>query len=47
MLCILTGFNPFNYLNRYVLLAVLTPLQKDLAINDEQAGRLVTAFMIG
>jgi MFS family permease len=26
---------------------VLTPLQKDLGINDGQAGRLVTAFMIG
>jgi predicted MFS family arabinose efflux permease len=47
VLCILTGLNLFNYLDRFVLSAVLTPLQKDLAINDEQAGRLVTAFMIG
>jgi MFS family permease len=47
ILFILTGLNLFNYLDRYVLSAVLTPLQKDLAINDEQAGRLVTAFMIG
>jgi MFS family permease len=47
LLCILTGLNLFNYLDRFVLSAVLTPLQKDLAINDEQAGRLVTAFMIG
>jgi MFS family permease len=47
ILCILTGLNLFNYLDRFVLSAVLTPLQKDLAINDEQAGRLVTAFMIG
>ena len=37
----------FNYLDRYVLSAVLMPLQKDLGINDGQAGRLVTAFMIG
>jgi len=44
---ILTGLNLFNYLDRYVLSAVLTPLQKDLGINDGQAGRLVTAFMIG
>ena len=47
VLFILTGLNLFNYLDRYVLSAVLTPLQKDLGINDGQAGRLVTAFMIG
>src|SRR5450631_3165326 len=47
VLFILTGLNLFNYLDRFVLSAVLTPLQKDLGINDEQAGRLVTAFMIG
>ena len=47
ILFILTGLNLFNYLDRFVLSAVLPPLQKDLAIDDEQAGRLVTAFMIG
>src|SRR5450432_2640327 len=47
ILFILTGLNLFNYLDRFVLSAVLTPLQKDLDINDGQAGRLVTAFMIG
>jgi MFS family permease len=47
ILFILTGLNLFNYLDRYVLSAVLTPLQKDLGINDGQTGRLVTAFMIG
>ena len=47
LLCILTGLNLFNYLDRFVLSAVLTPLQKDLGLNDGQAGRLVTAFMIG
>jgi MFS family permease len=47
LLCILTGLNLFNYLDRFVLSAVLTPLQKELGINDGQAGRLVTAFMIG
>ncbi|MEK7707178.1 MAG: MFS transporter [Verrucomicrobiota bacterium] len=47
LLFILTGLNLFNYLDRYVLSAVLTPLQHDLSINDGQAGRLVTAFMIG
>ncbi len=47
ILFILTGLNLFNYLDRYVLSAVLTPLQTDLGLNDEQAGRLVTAFMLG
>ena len=47
MLGILTGLNLFNYLDRWVLSAVLAPLQKELGINDGQAGRLVTAFMIG
>src|SRR6202789_2236863 len=47
ILFILSGLNLFNYLDRFVLSAVLTPLQKDLGINDGQAGRLVTAFMIG
>src|SRR5208282_4525341 len=47
VLFILTGLNLFNYLDRFVLSAVLTPLQKDLGINDGQAGWLVTAFMIG
>ncbi len=47
ILFILTGLNLLNYLDRFVLSAVLTPLQKDLGINDGQAGRLVTAFMIG
>lgn len=30
-----------------MLSAVLTPLQKDLNLNDAEAGRLMTAFMIG
>jgi MFS family permease len=47
ILAVLTGLNLFNYLDRFVLSAVLTPLQRDLGINDGQAGRLVTAFMIG
>ena len=47
LLFILTGLNLFNYLDRYVLSAVLPSLQKDLSLNDGQAGRLMTAFMIG
>lgn len=46
-LAILTGLNLFNYLDRYVLSAVLPSLQKDLGLSDGQAGRTATAFMIG
>ncbi|HZV35782.1 MAG TPA: MFS transporter [Verrucomicrobiae bacterium] len=46
-LAILTGLNLFNYLDRYVLSSVLTPLQKDLHLDNGQAGRIMTAFMIG
>lgn len=47
LLAILSGLNLFNYLDRYVLSSVLTPLQKELNLNDGQAGRIMTAFMIG
>jgi MFS family permease len=46
-LFILTGLNLFNYLDRFVLSAVLPSLQADLKVNDGDAGRIVTAFMIG
>jgi MFS family permease len=46
-LFILTGLNLFNYLDRFVLSAVLPSLQAELKIGDGQAGRIVTAFMIG
>ncbi len=46
-LAILTGLNLFNYLDRFVLSAVLPPLQTELRLNDAQAGRIMTAFMIG
>ena len=47
ILFILTGLNLFNYLDRYVLSAVLTPIQKELGLSDSQAGGLGTIFMIG
>ena len=46
-LFILTGLNLFNYLDRFVLSAVLPSLQADLHVNDGDAGRIVTAFMLG
>ncbi|MSU57504.1 MAG: MFS transporter [Pedosphaera sp.] len=47
LLFILTGLNLFNFLDRYVLSAVLPPLQRDLSLSDGQAGRLATVFMLG
>jgi predicted MFS family arabinose efflux permease len=46
-LAILTGLNLLNYVDRFVLAAVLPPLKADLHLDDGQAGRIATAFMIG
>ncbi len=46
-LAFLTGLNLFNYLDRFVLPAVLAPLQADLGLSGSQAGAANTAFMIG
>lgn len=46
-LVILTGLNLFNYLDRFVLSAVLHPLQTELHLDDGDAGRITTAFMLG
>ncbi len=46
-LFILTGLNLFNYIDRYVLSAVLPSLSRDLQLKDGDAGRLATAFMFG
>src|SRR6476661_4913963 len=47
LLFILTGLNLLNYLDRFVLNAVRTPLATDFGINYGDSGRTVTAFMIG
>jgi len=46
-LFILTGLNLFNYLDRFVLPAVLTPLREDLRLDGDQGGTIATAFMVG
>lgn len=43
----LTGINLFNYLDRQVLPAVLTPLKDELQLTDGQLGWVATAFMLG
>jgi MFS family permease len=47
ILSVLTGLNLLNYLDRFVLNAVRTPLANDFHINYGDSGRTVTAFMIG
>jgi MFS transporter, Spinster family, sphingosine-1-phosphate transporter len=47
LLFILTGLNLFNYIDRYVLSAVRSPLAADFGLGYGDSGRLFTAFMIG
>jgi MFS transporter, Spinster family, sphingosine-1-phosphate transporter len=44
---LLSGLNLLNYLDRYVMSAVLPPLQADLHLNDADGGALASAFMLG
>jgi len=46
-LAILSGINLLNYLDRYVLPAVLTPIKDGLHLSDSRLGALGTAFMLG
>lgn len=46
-LALLTGLNLLDYLDRQLLAAVLPKLQPELGLNDEQAGTIGTAFMLG
>ena len=46
-LALLTGLNLFNYMDRYVLAAVVPPLKAELLLSDAEIGWLTSAFMIG
>jgi MFS family permease len=46
-LALLSGLNLLNYLDRYVMSAVLTPLQAELHLDDADGGALASAFMLG
>src|ERR1700677_2391021 len=46
-LALLSGLNMLNYLDRYVMSAVLTPMQKELRLDDSDAGWAASAFMLG
>ena len=46
-LFILTGLNLFNYLDRYIVSAVLTPIKAEFHVSDGELGRINTIFMLG
>ncbi|HYM59528.1 MAG TPA: MFS transporter [Thermoanaerobaculia bacterium] len=43
---VLTFINLFNYLDRWILSAVLEPIKKELGFSDTQLGALATGFII-
>jgi glycerophosphoryl diester phosphodiesterase/predicted MFS family arabinose efflux permease len=45
ILALLTLINLFNYLDRYILVALSPAIKRDLALSDTEVGFLVTAFM--
>ncbi|WP_257305297.1 spinster family MFS transporter [Geothrix campi] len=45
LLLLLTGINLVNYLDRYVVAAVLEPLGRELHLSDAQLGRLTFVFI--
>lgn len=48
LLIVLTIINLFNYLDRYVLSALIEPIKSELGVQDDgDMGRLATAFMLG
>lgn len=46
LLLLLTGINLVNYLDRYVVAAVLEPLGRELHLTDAQLGRLTLVFIL-
>src|SRR5207253_584508 len=45
VLLFLTLINLFNYLDRYILVALSPAIKRDLGLSDTQVGFLTTAFM--
>ncbi|HVU23353.1 MAG TPA: MFS transporter [Opitutus sp.] len=46
-LVVLTGLNLLDYVDRWILVSVFTPLKIELHLSDEQLGMLQTAFLWG
>ena len=47
ILALFTGLNLLNYLDRFVLAAVLDPMQKENHLSNAWAGGLATVFLVG
>jgi predicted MFS family arabinose efflux permease len=47
LLLVLTGLNLFNYLDRFVLAAVRTPMAAEFKVDYERSAQAFTMFMIG
>ena len=47
IVALLTGLNFLNYLDRFVVAAVLPPLMKELGLSNFQGGMLATVFLLG
>jgi len=45
-LAVLTFINLFNYIDRFVVAAVLVPMKKELGLSDARAGLIFSAFII-
>lgn len=46
-LIVLTGLNLLDYIDRWILVSVFTPMKLEMHLSDEQLGRLQTAFIWG
>lgn len=46
LLLLLTGINLVNYLDRYVVAAIMEPLGQELHLSDAQRGRLTFVFIV-
>ena len=47
IVALLTGLNFLNYLDRFVVAAVLPPLMKELGLSNFQGGLIATVFLLG
>ena len=46
ILTLLTLINLFNYLDRYILVALSPTIKHEMSLSDTQVGFLTTAFML-
>src|SRR5215208_624077 len=47
IVALLTGLNFLNYLDRFIVAAVLPRIQKDLGLSNFEGGLLATVFLLG